>query len=514
MPDMELEKINDLFETSPAMRLLKSHQAAFVLHFLESAFKRNEPPASGALEHEDLRRRLACYQEDLREDRYEAMSQGADHYLTAWSDEGWLRRFLKSDSNQPYYQLTRHSEDAIRFVDSLLSRQSRFVGTESRLRLVIDTLSDIVRGSSDNPDRRVDDLLAQRKAIDEEIAKIHAGGTVQTYQEAMIRDRFQTAIELLKTLQGDFRAVEDRFERIARDVHSRTQVREQSRGSILASALDAEDLIKQEDEGVSFYAFVAFLFSPASQERLRGVIDELVQLPALSADRDGVVRVRQMLPSLLAEADNVLRQTGRLSETLRRLLDAESVDHRRRIAEVLRDIRTAAAALTRASGNQELLQRIGIDIEHLPPLRSPFSRSFWEAPQPIDGTPVDETIDLTDSENEAFKLAQLQSLHWREMRSTLADMTADSSMVTLAQVVQTRPPHAGVIEVVGWLQIAHEDGHDIDDSVAEKIIVDVQQDSGVDGRVATRRRLEITVPMVRYYSDRIVRPQRGPRVPR
>jgi len=142
---MELAKLCDFFETSPVVRLLRSHQVAFVLFFLESVFKRNDPPASGAIEHDDLRRRLACFQDDLRDDDYEVLTQATDHYLLAWSDEGWLRRFLTSDSNQPHYQLTRHAEDAIRFVDSMLARQSRFVGTESRLRLVIDTLSDIGR---------------------------------------------------------------------------------------------------------------------------------------------------------------------------------------------------------------------------------------------------------------------------------------------------------------------------------------------------------------------------------
>ncbi len=508
---MELERSCSLFENSPAVRLLRSQHAAFVLHFLEAIFKRGELPPSGTLQHEDLLRRLALFQDDLRDDGFEALSQSADHYLIAWSDEGWLRRFLKSDSNEPQYQLTRHSEDALRFVDMLITRQTGFVGTEGRLRLVIDTLSDIVRGASDNPDRRMEELKAQRDAIDQQIVAIAAGGEVQTYAEATIRDRFQTAIELLKTLQGDFRAVEDRFEQIAREVHLQTQSRGKARGKILAGALDAEDLIRQEDEGVSFYAFVKFLFSPASQETLRGVIDELVRLPALSTDRDGVRRVRTMLPSLLAEADNVLRQTSRLSETLRRLLDAESIDHRRRIAEVLRDIRTTAAALSSVATrteDRESLNRFGIEVESLPPFRSPFSRNFWATPQALDVRPVDEVIDLTAAESEAQKLAALKNLRWRNMRSTLAEMTDQSSMVTLPQVIAAMPPEAGVIEIVGWLQIAHEDGHEIDDSASQTLVVNVESESQT-------RRIQVTVPTVRFYRDKVVRPRKKrPRLPR
>ncbi len=41
---------------------------------------------------------------------------------------------------------------------------------------------------------------------------------MQTYRPAQIRERFQTAVDLLKALQSDFRAVEERFQDIARDV--------------------------------------------------------------------------------------------------------------------------------------------------------------------------------------------------------------------------------------------------------------------------------------------------------
>jgi hypothetical protein len=109
---MELTRLSDLFEVSPAVRLLRSHHAAFVLHFCNSTFKHSDTSGAGTFAHDDLRRRLACYQEDLADDGYEVLVSPADHYLTTWADEGWLRRFLKSDSNEPHYQLTRHTEDA------------------------------------------------------------------------------------------------------------------------------------------------------------------------------------------------------------------------------------------------------------------------------------------------------------------------------------------------------------------------------------------------------------------
>lgn len=82
------------------------------------------------------------------------------------------------DRGEPEYQLTRFAEDAIRFIDSALTREHRMVGTESRLRLVIDTLADIVRGASPDPDRRLQTLIEQREQLDREIEAIRGGQPV------------------------------------------------------------------------------------------------------------------------------------------------------------------------------------------------------------------------------------------------------------------------------------------------------------------------------------------------
>ncbi len=393
---MELEAVRTFLDSSPTVRLLKADQGAFVLYFLQQTFKASGGDAAVAYPQAELRQRLAIFQDEMRAAEMEVLVGSPDRYLLAWSDAGWLRRFLSAESTQPQYQLTRHAEDAIRVVDAALSRDSRLVGTESRLRLVIDTLADVVRGASADPDRRLKQLLADRQRIDEEIEAIRGGATVQTYHPAQIRERFHTAVDLLKTLQGDFRAVEDHFEEIARQVQRDSQAVDRTRGQILAEALDAEDLLKEQDEGISFYAFVSFLFSPHAQAELRQTIAEVTRLEAIADQRGALEHVRQMVPSLLSEADNVLRQTGRLSHTLRRLLDAESAGHRRRTAEVLRDIRTLAAKMKAnvAETNQAVPDSIGLRVETSIGIHSPLARPFWTPPQVFETTPETHVVDL------------------------------------------------------------------------------------------------------------------------
>lgn len=295
---MRLAQITTLFDASPTIRLLGSDSAPFVIDFLNLTFKKAGLLTAG---HEDLKQQLLIYIEHLHETDPDYLKGPADRYLLHWSDSGWLNRHLQSSAAEPQYQLTRHAEDAIQFIDHLISRRTGLVGTESRLRLIIDTLTDLVHGASSDPDKRLAYLEQQRDAIQREIDALHHGRPVDVYKPSQIRERFQMAVGLLKTLQSDFRAVEERFHGIAMRVQHEQQAALETRGQILGKAMDAEDVLKTEDEGISFYAFIAFLFSPDGQQTLRQTIDEVTRLEAIQDERDSIMRLRSMVRSLLTD---------------------------------------------------------------------------------------------------------------------------------------------------------------------------------------------------------------------
>lgn len=497
---MTVDSIFTFLDSSPTVRLIKADLAAFVIYFLRQTFKMHSEGSAIAFTHDDLIHRLRSFQDELRDEDRQVLLGPADRYLREWSDAGWLRRYLPADSSGAHYQLTRYSEDAIRFVDNALSRDSRLVGTESRLRLVIDTLVDLVRGASSDPDRRLRDLMAQRERIDAEIQAVRSGGKVETYHPAQIRERFHTAVDLLKTLQGDFRAVEDRFEAIGRQVQRDAMTADRRRGEIVSTALDAEDLIKQQDEGVSFNAFVGFLFAPQAQAKLRETIAEVTRIDVIMDERAAVEHIRTMVPSLLAEAENVLRQTGRFSQTLRRLLDEQTVGHRQRTAEILRDLRTLAARWKHHCEETAQLPRIdtdleiGLNVQTTIGVASPFTRPFWTPEQAFDVAPEVQIIDLATARREARKLANLQRLEWDQMRDAIAKATRNRASIPLSDLIQLRPLKVGIIELVGWVQIAHEDGHRIDRDAEEEILVTTKD--VMTGKWTSHR---VRVPVVTFH---------------
>lgn len=449
---MRRDDLRAFFEHSPTVRMLRSDLAPWILAFLHGTFKANAEIAIGQSE---LRDRLAGFLEELHETVPEVMNGSPERYIAQWTEFLWLRRFVEAHSSEPQYQLSASAEEAIRFIEEAISRRQNMVGTEGRLRMIIDALQDIVRGSSDDPERRLEYLRKQRDSIDQEIAAIESGKSVQVYRPSQIRERFQNAISLLRELQSDFRAVEERFQEIARRVQHLQASGNETRGKILGFALDAEDTLKQEDEGVSFYAFVRFLFSPNEQAALRRSVEEIQRLAVLADQQDGLQRLHRMVPSLLAEADKVMRTTARLSATLRRLLDSQSAEHRMRLASVLSDIRKAALQLA-----DEPPARISMEIDTDADVQAPLERPFWTAQPDFAQEPLVEYVtDLTQAGQIASAFARMHRLDLRKLRERIRESTLEGDCCSLKDLWLANPSPLGIVDLLGYVQIACDDGH-------------------------------------------------------
>lgn len=483
---MQLAQLISYFETSPAMRLLRSPNAPFIVDFLYRQFKER---GRLTIPMSDLLVGLGEYRDETHDAYPESLRDRPEQYVSAWctGDSRWLHRFLEGNRSEPVYQLTPHTEDVFLFLDRALQKDLEFVGTESRLRLVISTLADLVAGASDDPEVHLRHLREERARIDAEIARVERDGVATRYEPATVRERFATAVTLLKQLMADFRAVEDRFREITKDVQRRQSQGQETRGSILEYALDSEDLLKKEDQGVSFYEFVRFILSPTQQEKLQGIITELGRLEAIAQQTDGLATVRRMVPLLLAEAEKVMRTNQRLSATLRRLLDSRSAADRQRLAQLLAEIRSLAAARAESPPDESL----GVEIDTGVSFGLPLSRSFWSTPATF--ASIDLTEHAVDDEKrlEAFRmLAGMHRLDWRLMRQHIAEVVGKHGTATIGQIIERHPPRVGVVELLAYLQIARDEGQLISRQNTEEVCVRAQD--------PLQRDLKVTIPLVYF----------------
>ena len=487
---MRLGKLLSYFATSPAMRLLHSTNAAFIVDFLNQAFKQSNRIT---VPHSELISGLIAYQEDLRETHPGVLPSKADSYLNDWcsADIRWLQRLLEAGRDEPLFQLTPHTEDVLSFLDRVLNKDLGFVGTESRLKLVIDTLADLVIGASDDPEVRLQHLRAEYVRIAEEINQIEVSGYVSKYQPTQIRERFSTAVTLLRQLQGDFRAVEESFRQITTEVQQRQIIGGESRGGILEFALDSEDLLKNEDQGVSFYAFVNLILSPHQTEQLDSIIRGVRQIIELEQQQEGLETVRGMVSLLQREAEKVMRTNHRLSATLRRLLDSRTHAERERVAQLLRAIRGQAVTL----GGEDGCSDIGLDIDCELGIDSPMRRAFWAEPPKFDSVDLTSFEPDVDARREAFEqLAALHSINWNELRVRIRQTLTLEDAPTLERLVALHPAEGGVVEIIAYLQIATEDGHLIDRNETETLLVKSERPAG--------HSILVTVPKVTFLTHR------------
>ena len=273
------------------------------------------------------------------------------------------------------------------------------------------------------------------------------------------------------SLQGDFRAVEESFKSITRDVQRKQGELSSTRGTILGFALDAEDRLKDDDQGASFQAFVRLILSQTQQESLERIIGQLDEMQELSELEEGKQRVRGMIRSLSAEAEKVLSTTRRLSNTLRRLLESQTNSSRLRLAQVLRDLKSVAAS------HSDQPPETGLEVSTEFHLNNVFARTFWEPPLAFDELAFTNEIDDEDQRLLAFReLAAMQRLDWERMRSNIQQQVDLHGKITLAELMKSYPAKSGSLELLGYIQLAHDDGHTVDESMTESVSICINED--------------------------------------
>ena len=255
-----------------------------------------------------------------------------------------------------------------------------------------------------------------------------------------------------------------RLKRSSRGVQRRQAEAFNSRGDILGFALEAEDELKDQDQGASFQAFVKLILSQSQQDALERMIAQLDEIVELAEQLEGKLRVKGMIAGLSAEAEKILSVTRRLNATLRRLLDTRSTSSRMRVAELLGKIRALAAHYSESPPD------IGINVLSDLELLNVHQRTFWEPPVRFEELQLSNMEQSDDDRLLAFKhLAEMQRLDWEAMRSNISHAISKAEQVPLRQLLEDHPAIGGPLEVLGYIQLAHEDGHLVDSDTTEVI---------------------------------------------
>lgn len=441
---LDFATVNLLRQHNAAWRLLRSDHAPLIISFLHFAFAREKQRMyrSGALVEklDDLLYALRANEENFPREAIE--------YLNEWAsaEKGWLRKFYAQDGDEACFELSPAAEKVLTWVEGL--QQQGFIGTESRLLTLFDLLKQIQSGSETNPQRRLDQLRKERQAIDREIERV-LRGDIAVLSETEIKERFLQFSNLARELLADFKALEANFRQLDRDVREKVARWEGPKGPLLAEIMGERDALSDSDQGRSFRAFWDFLLSPARQEELATMLQQVFALPAVQSLKPDE-RNKKLHYDWLDAAEHTQHMVAALSQQLRRFLDDQAWLENRRIMQILQKVESHALDLRQQNhaGFQMTLElpQADLDLCMERPLFSPTPKLELHA----------AVLELGESLSDSEALYSQVYIDRELLKNQIRFALASREQVSLGQVCAEFPLQQGLAELIAYLQLAVE----------------------------------------------------------
>jgi len=464
-----------LRQNHPAWRLLRSDHAPLVVSFLNRVFVvPNVRIMAQSVLVEALNDELFALREQSAPGSF---PKPPLDYLNDWAanDKGWLRKFYRHGSDEPYFDLTPATEKAIAWLGTFSERS--FVGTESRLLTLFDLLRQMSEGSETDPKARLAELRKRRDEVDAEIGRVLAGD-LDLLDDTAVKDRFLQFTQLARELLADFREVEQNFRLLDRRVRERIALWDGGKGALLEEIMGERDLIADSDQGRSFRAFWDFLMSSTRQEELSQLLERVLSLPPVRELKPDS-RTRRLHYDWLEAGEHTQRTVAQLSTQLRRFLDDQAWLENRRIMEILHGIEAGALAVRETPPGGDFLSIAETAAEIDLPMERPL---FAPAARP---KIADDELESGDVDLDASALYSQVVIDRARLLHCVRRALSGASQITLGELCAKEPLQHGLSELVTYLQLQADDFRTVIDEESTETVL--WQSTGDDGRQHTRR---------------------------
>lgn len=455
MSTLSYDYFNQFKEQSLALKLLRSPHFALLTSFFHRAFiqsnKRSVP-------YQQLVSLLDQHLFEIAELEGDALyPKSAKAYLDDWvnSRGGYLRKYLPQHSDEPECDLLPDVEKALRYLEDMQGRQ--FVGTESRLKLLLEMINTLIEGSSADQSSRLLALKQRKVELEQQIIAVELGQDAG-FSDTQIRERLFLLADVSRQLLGDFRQVEANFRSLDKQTRKTISLSGGQKGDVLDQVFNHQDVIEASDEGQSFSSFFELLMTPQLRDGMRKNLQALLRQEQASdlLQRDTLL---SNLYKYLLEAGSKVNQTRQhITDQLRRYIQEQSQDNKR-ILELIREFE-ARAHQYQTLMTDERTKPGASPFCNIPgwqaEIESVFSRQLFQPNQsesfgatvaPAEGA---AEVDLTA----LFALSHIDELQLE--RNIQQCLQQSSGQVTLAEVVTQCPLNYGLEELVTYLKIACE----------------------------------------------------------
>ncbi|HUP13119.1 MAG TPA: DUF3375 domain-containing protein, partial [Niastella sp.] len=371
-------------------------------------------------------------------------------YILNWVQKRILQDLQDAEGNVQY-QLSAHTGKVFQWLMSLQARNH--VGTESRFKLLFNSLQDIVEKTEDDRPKRLQMLKDRRAEIDKEIKAIELGVAPDNYSNSQVQERLELFTRLCYDLISDFREVEDNFKQIHRAIVEQHTKAEQNKGAIVGFAFAAYDALRNSNQGKSFYAFWDFLISRAGQQDWKELTEQLVDLlkdRGIQADDQFLQNIKSLL---LEQGKTVYDANDKMAEKLSRIISEKEIARHKRLRHQIGNIKELIFDLME---DEEV--KAGISIDEGVEIRMLMERRLLFE-QKKDKVMVKQPVAASEKIADPERFSRMVSTThidkkrlWQKVENTLKE----KQTATLKEVLEQQPLENGIAEIVSYFSFLRD----------------------------------------------------------
>ncbi|XBH20440.1 DUF3375 domain-containing protein [Jonesiaceae bacterium BS-20] len=441
-------KYERIAESNATLRLLRATNLAVVAAILETHL--GTPGAK--LVAEDLFELIEADLFDLRE--HFELPKTAKAYCDDWRVAGFLIRRPATTARGETYELSADALSAIRTLGQLSAPQSTI--TESRLVNLAAAIRQIAIDTDPDVTRRKAALLAERDAIDEEIARIKTGH-LSILENRRALERVADVLSQAQDLPADFARVRAKFEDLNTNLRHSIVTSDQSQSTVLDEVFRGVNLIEDSDEGRTFTAFLALLRDPERSAALDGDIAEVLAREfATELSADARHNLRSLLPALKSGSRDVNSALTEFARGLRRYVYSQEYQRDRTLRALIQQ--SLAAALP-ASQVVRPTTEVNVALE-LSAMKL-FSAGTISPHDPSDfdtGGLLEQQRELVTEFADLAAIVRESEIDFSELTANVNTLLQQIQRPTIGQVLREFPATQGIASVVGLMSLARQQG--------------------------------------------------------
>jgi hypothetical protein len=473
------QKILDILDTSPSVKLLKMRNRNIIISFLIELFFNDQAVVASESLHTKLSDFLDHNKIETDDESdiqiFDTYEVKAKKYVRSWTDSGFLTNY-QNDQGEIYYELSSHSSKTIDWLASLQKKE--FVGAESRFKDIFNQLKELVEFTNDDVDKRIELLEEKKLEIEHQIQQLKVGQQVKVYEDFEIIPRYSQLTQAAKELLSDFKEVEENFKGITRQIYQKHAEGNLTKDHILAFTFEGLDQIKDSQQGKSFYAFWSFLLNPGLQEEWNGLTMTLFDTMEAKQLVIGDYFLKSMRKHLHTAGQKVYKANDKMADKLSRIIRESEVSKTKATKNLIQEIKTLLIQVSKKKGRHE----ISFTLDMAPEINLPFERRLTTEPNDeinYKERPKKADDDITNSIN-LGKLFSQNRIDKDIIRGKIRNILAQQAQATLFEIIEKNGGiENGLPELFGYLAVTREFKHIISPDQMQRVLFDVEQQKSI-----------------------------------